>query len=170
MAILIDGYNLMYGSGILPLGKVPHTLQYYRQSLMRFLDEHLSADDLAQTTVVFDAAESPPGLPRHYAHGTVQVYYAADHAEADDLIEELIEADRLPQKLLVVSSDHRLQRAAQRRGAECIDSDAWYDQLRENKQRFDNDSTKKSVAPPASDKQRELSEEEVRRWLEEFGE
>ncbi|HEY5310864.1 MAG TPA: hypothetical protein VIK18_00045, partial [Pirellulales bacterium] len=41
-------------------------------------------------------------------------------------IEELIRQDSAPRRLTVVSSDHRLQRAAHRRKARAVDSDRWY--------------------------------------------
>ena len=43
------------------------------------------------------------------------------------MIEILIRKNPAPQKLTVVSSDHRIQLAAKRRGATHVDSDAWFD-------------------------------------------
>jgi hypothetical protein len=42
-------------------------------------------------------------------------------------MEEMIAADHAPRKLTVVSSDHRVQRAAKRRRAIAVDSDVWYE-------------------------------------------
>ena len=59
----------------------------------------------------------------------IRVLYAVDHEDADTLIEELIAKHSTPKKLVVVSSDHRLQTAATRRKATAVDSDVWYDRL-----------------------------------------
>jgi hypothetical protein len=57
------------------------------------------------------------------------VRYASDYTDADALIEQLIAENHVPRSLLVVSSDHRIQRAARRRRAAFIDSDRWYSEL-----------------------------------------
>ena len=62
-------------------------------------------------------------------HQGITVCFAEQYAEADDLIEELIRLDSMLRRLVVVSSDHRLQRAARRRRAKAIDSDVWYAEL-----------------------------------------
>ena len=45
----------------------------------------------------------------------------------DELIMELIRANHVPKRLLVVSSDHEIQTCAQRRKANFIDSEQWLD-------------------------------------------
>ena len=83
---------------------------------------------LATATVVFDARQAPPGLPRELSHRGITVRFAAGYESADELIEQLIQRDSAPRRLVVVSSDHRLHRAARRRKAQAIDSDQWYEQ------------------------------------------
>ena len=129
MPLLIDGYNLLHASGVLPRGRGPATLKRARQALLHFLANSLAEDESAGAVVVFDAAGAPPGLPTEYQHGPIRVLFARGKAEADDLIEELIAADFAPRRLLVVSSDHRLQRAARRRRARSVDADVWYHQV-----------------------------------------
>lgn len=126
MALIIDGYNLLNATGILPRGLGPATLQRARLALLNFLAESLPADELAQTVVVFDAAQAPPRARRELVHRGLQVRFAARGQDADALIEELIRLHSAPRRLTVVSSDHRLQRAAQRRRAAAVDSGIWY--------------------------------------------
>jgi hypothetical protein len=57
------------------------------------------------------------------------VLFAVDYDDADALLEELIARHSAPRKLTVVSSDRRLQRAARRRKARVMDSQAWYEEL-----------------------------------------
>jgi predicted RNA-binding protein with PIN domain len=128
MSLIIDGYNLLHVTGIVG-GGGPGSLQRCRESLLHFLAVSLDAEVCSQTTVVFDAAEAPPGLPRTVTYRGMTVRYASDYADADALIEKLIREDHAPRSLLVVSSDHRIQRAARRRRAAYEDSDVWYEKI-----------------------------------------
>ena len=163
MTILIDGYNLLHASGIFPRGVGPSTLERSRGALLNFLAESLEPDELAHTIVVFDAAAAPPGLPRAVEHKGLAVRFAPSSGSADELIEELILADHAPKRLTVVSSDHRLHRAALRRKATPIDSDRWFaDLMRRRMAAPDIAATSTKPAAPAS-------EEEVNLWLRRFG-
>ena len=125
MSLLIDGYNLLHVTGF-GGGGGPKSFQRSREALLSFLVESLPEEERSLTTIVFDAAEAPPGLPRTMKHKGITVRYASEYADADALIEELIREETAPRSLLVVSSDHRIQRAARRRRAAYIDSDRWY--------------------------------------------
>ncbi len=163
MTLVIDGYNLLHASGILGRGVGPGGLERSRTALLNFLAESLEPGELPGTTVVFDAREAPPGLPRVVQHRGITVRFADPGGDADTLIEELIRADSSPRRLVVVSSDHRLQRAARRRRARPIDSDRWYaDVLR---RRIDRVRGGKSSAKPSGPP----SEAEVHFWLRQFG-
>ena len=129
MRFLIDGYNLLHATDLFGTGESAGTLQGSRDALLGFLAAALSASERRATTIVFDAAGAPPGLPNHLHHEHIAICYARDYADADTLIEEMIEDHRAPRGLLVVSSDHRVQRAARHRGAKYIDSQTWYAQL-----------------------------------------
>ena len=112
MSLIIDGYNLMYAAGIIPLGAGPGGLERSRVALLDFIAESVVDSELATTIVVFDAAAAPPGLPGTIRHRGVTVHFSRGYNDADELIEELIQKSNTPRKLTVVSSDHRLQRAA----------------------------------------------------------
>ena len=163
MALLIDGYNLLHVTGIVGRGLGPGTLERSRRAMLNFIAASLQPSELGRATVVFDAKDAPPGLPRTVRHEGLTVRYASEHDEADELIEELIRADSAPRRLTVVSSDHRIQRAARRRKAIAIDSDQWYAQLigRRRSQHLAEPSADIKPGSP-------LSEEEVQRWLREF--
>ena len=129
MSLLIDGYNLLNATGIVGRGIGPGGLQRSRLALLNFLAESIEPEQLPHTTVVFDAHDAPPGLPRLLNHRGITVRFAANYEDADSQIEELIRSDSAPRRLTVVSSDHRLQRAARHRRATAIDSDLWYAHL-----------------------------------------
>lgn len=128
MALLIDGYNLLHAGGFIQRGLGPGGLERARLALLNFLVESLDPATLARAAVVFDSRSAPPDLPRVVQHRGLKVHFAAEHESADALLEELIRADSAPKQLIVVSSDHRLHRAARRRKATPMDSDAWYDE------------------------------------------
>lgn len=129
MQILIDGYNLMFEFGLLQPLDEPGALRQARDRLLSRLVEWLGAQKATQTTIVFDAKRAPANLADEFVVRGIQVRFARGHDEADDLIEELIRVATAPQRLLIVSSDHRIQRAAKRRRARIIDCDEWLMQL-----------------------------------------
>jgi predicted RNA-binding protein with PIN domain len=126
MPLLIDGYNLMYGAGIVGDIRGPRGFERSRAALIGFVSRVVADDQRAGTTIVFDAAGAPPGLPAVIDYEGITVRFARGYGDADALLEELIAADNSPRRLTVVSSDHRVQRAAKRRKAEALDSDVWF--------------------------------------------
>lgn len=129
MKILVDGYNLLHASGIFGDVRGPGGFEASRRAL---LDEiaRLTGADAARVTVIFDAADAPPGLPERYRHLGVDVRFARQQDSADALIEELIEAHDAPTALTVVSSDNRVIAAARRRRARPVGSAEWLAGLR----------------------------------------
>ena len=163
MAMIIDGYNLLHEAGIFGRNLGPRGLERSRRGLLNFLVSSLGPRRLRQTVVVFDAHDPPVGLPRTVDYQGLTVKYAQDYENADALIEELIFQHSAPRTLTVVSSDHRVQRAARRRKAKPIDSRQWYVHcLRERREKG---VTEQAPAKPQGD----LSEAEVQFWLNEFG-
>ncbi len=132
MLLLVDGYNLLHVSGIFgPVG-APSTLEQSRRALLEFLAAQLPGPLRRQTTVVFDAAAAPPGLPSQLVHAEMMVRFAPRKQTADDLIADLIAGEADPRHLSVVSSDHAVQRSARQRGAKFVDSDVWIRELRKS--------------------------------------
>jgi hypothetical protein len=164
MPLLIDGYNLLNAAGILARGRGPGSLERARQALLNTLVESLPEEEVQRTTVVFDASESPWGVAKQSNHRGIQVRFAAKDDDADTVIEELIKADSAPKRLTVVSSDHRIQRAAKRRKATAVDADQWFaDLLRKRAER--SRSSQNSENKPAGP----LSVAEVQNWMKELG-
>jgi predicted RNA-binding protein with PIN domain len=162
MALLIDGYNLLHVSDVFA-GKGPGTeLHRSRLALLDFLASAIDPRQRNQTTIVFDAAGAPPGLPRTLTHEGMTVHFARRHSDADEMIEELLEQCAAPRSLVVVSSDHRVQRAARRCGATFVDSQPWFAELRAARtQRADNDKGRADLDDRATP-------EEIDYWVDEF--
>jgi predicted RNA-binding protein with PIN domain len=163
MTLIIDGYNLLNVTGIVGCGRRPASLERSRRALLDFLAASLNPDQLPHTTVVFDAKDSPPKLPQLVVHRGLTVRYATGYDNADALIEELIRAESAPRQLIVVSSDHGIQRMARRRRATAIDSDQWYAGLVQQRrvERLNDEPTDVKPRVP-------LSAAEVEAWMREF--
>lgn len=130
MKYLIDGYNLIFECGLHGREITGHSVALARTKLLRTITTHLPDSDHASVTVVFDASRRMvrEELDRE-EFGEVQVLYSINFDEADDMIEHLIKKHSVPTRLTVVSSDHRIHKAALRRKAQPIDSDQWYEAL-----------------------------------------
>jgi uncharacterized protein len=126
MRLLIDGYNLLHASGVFPPAASEPSLERSRQALLDALADVLTEKVVSRTMVVFDAVTAPPGLPSGFSHRGIAVQFARRGGTADELLEELIAAEPDPRNLTVVSSDHRVQRAARQRRASFTDSDVWW--------------------------------------------
>jgi predicted RNA-binding protein with PIN domain len=165
MLYLIDGYNLLNVASVPVPVRGRANLEKARMALLNFLAESLDPDEVPRTLVVFDAHDPPPGLPQETRHKGLFVRFAAGDEDADTLIEELIREETSPRRLTVVSSDHRIQRAAKRRRARAVDSNVWYAEvLRARQQR------KQSAADLPERPSGPLLEEDVRYWLRQFEE
>ncbi len=165
MALLIDGYNLLNVTGIFAEAGPGTELHRTRLALLNFLAASIEPRERKQTTIVFDAAGAPPGLPQTIHHEGITVHFAQRYPNADEMIEELLETHRTPRSLLVISSDHRVQRAARRVGAGFLDSEVWYsERLTINRKR--RATANEAAAKPTGN----LTSDELNYWLREFGE
>jgi uncharacterized protein len=132
-----------------------------------FLTQHLTEIERERTTVVFDAAEAPPGLPREFIAGGIAIRFAAAGKDADDTIEELIAGHSAPRQIRLVSSDHRLQRSAQKRRGTFLDSEDFVQELeRRGPLQEENDGPQ----PVADSAGKRVTDTETERWLRVFGE
>jgi predicted RNA-binding protein with PIN domain len=159
MSWLIDGYNLLHAMGILNGRVGPNGLEQARRRLLGLLHAtHAQTDDV---TIVFDAARAPAGAAETQHFKNILIRFAVAQAEADDLIEELIQYTATPHQLTVVSNDHRIQRAAQRRNCivlGCEDYLTWIDRQR----------GRRRTAPDVPAKPQRSTAAETEHWLQEF--
>ncbi|RLS78298.1 MAG: hypothetical protein DWI00_03890 [Planctomycetota bacterium] len=123
--LVIDGYNLMHAAGLGRSEYGPGELERNRNRLLNqtaaVLDEQIAADAL----VVFDAHLAVPRDSDHVpplARSPLAVRFSREGRDADAEIELILETHSSPRQILIVSSDHRLHKAAARRKATCIDS------------------------------------------------
>jgi predicted RNA-binding protein with PIN domain len=161
MSLLIDGYNLIFGTSVESRGR-GGALERARTGLIEFLAFRIDRAKYKSIGVVFDSANAPPGLPAFFEEHGIDVHFARDHADADEMLEELISRSTAPGRLTVVSSDHRVQRAARRRGASAVDSHVWFAEQRA----FSTRAAKVKEVKPAGP----LSAGETEAWVRFFGE
>ena len=130
MDTIIDGYNLIFQCGLQTTSTASDMLHQSRNRLLHEIATFASLEVAKRTTIVFDAAHRPPlAKSNRYRIKNVLVLYADQFDDADSMIEHLISKHATPKKLTVVSSDHRLHKAALRRKSIPIDSEIWYDRL-----------------------------------------
>jgi predicted RNA-binding protein with PIN domain len=163
--LLIDGYNLLHAAGLARPRYAPGDLERARHRLVAMLCEKLTVAEQMRCTVVFDAQNAPPDVHREVRQQEVRVLFAAPGQDADSVIEDLIAKHPAARQLFVVSADHRLHKAAKRRGAQPVDSEPYWERLRTRP-----DARTALMAPSESatvrKPQRSASTDD---WLREFG-
>jgi predicted RNA-binding protein with PIN domain len=132
--LVIDGYNLMHAAGLGRSEYGPGELERNRQRLLSRVAGILNEQTARDALIVFDAHLAVPRasdedqpLPR----SPLAVRFSRDGRDADAEIELVLETHSSPRQILVVSSDHRLHKAAARRKARCIDSEDFLRQFDE---------------------------------------
>jgi predicted RNA-binding protein with PIN domain len=159
MKILIDGYNLLHASGIFGGVRGQRGFEASRVALLNEV-ARLLGHAATTATVIFDAADAPPGLPERSTHEGIAVRFARGYDSADSLIEEIIEEHHSPTALTVVSSDNRVIAAARRRRAKPVGSEEWFASLR---------GAAKAAGRPRDGKPPEPGPEGAEEWKRYFG-
>jgi predicted RNA-binding protein with PIN domain len=159
---LIDGYNLLFSYlGTPPSRKLSKALERARRRLLELVRTG-HAGELADVTVVFDAAHAPAGAPSEFDYHGLHVAFAVDHERADDLIEAMIRRESAPAQLTVVTDDRHIQRAARRRRCIIRGCASYLNTLEDRRPDRCNRDARKTARSPSS------SDEEMRHWLGQF--
>jgi predicted RNA-binding protein with PIN domain len=158
MRFLIDGYNLLHAMGVVGGRLGPAGLEKARLRLLGLLKGAFGAE-ASSVTVIFDAAGAPAGAPEQTNYEGLSVRFAVRHAQADDLIEELIHQASVPGHLTVVSDDRRIRDAARRRRCRDLPCLEFLDELARKRGRR---------RPSPAEDERQPHATETEHWLEEF--
>lgn len=107
--------------------------------------------------VVCDGVSPDRDRPMFELDSGVTVRFAGPDSDADSVIEALLAASNTPARMVVASSDRRLERAAKRAGAKCVGADAFIRAC--------------AAAPPPSEASHPdpVDAEEIDHWLRAFG-
>ncbi len=149
--LLIDTYNLLHAWRNSPLEE--------NGADVAALARLLGASGYASGPIQLICDGTPPSGhdgQHDFQEGIVRITYAGVGKDADSLIEAIIERSSAPTRLLVVSSDRRIQRAAKRRRAYAIQSQRFIALLV-------NDARNSAV--PAAEKPGSVEPEDVSAWL-----
>ncbi|HUQ70956.1 MAG TPA: NYN domain-containing protein [Planctomycetaceae bacterium] len=164
--LLIDGYNLLHAAGLARLRYGPGDLERARHRMVGMLCEKLDVAEQMRCTVVYDAQNAPSDVHREGKQNEIRVLFAPPGQDADSAIEDLIARHPAAKNLIVVSSDHRLHKAAKRRGAQPVDSEVFWERLQ-----IRPDARTALVAPkPPAPSRKPTSSSSTDAWLKEFGE
>ena len=155
---LFDGYNVYHAS--LKLSEewshiTPVTLLGFISADMRTLRDG--------GIVVFDGTERRGWAGEVEPAGFVKVVYSGGGIEADTRLEELIKKNTAPRRLVVVSTDRQVRKAARRRRAKSLSSAEYLVQMLGRSER---------PAPRPRDpreKRHGVADGELGEWLEMFG-
>lgn len=173
LLLLIDGYNVLAPVAPPSRGSDAAWLQRERMLLIDRLVSGLDRELRIRACVVFDAADPPRDRPSEFVVEGLEIVFAVDYPEADDLLELLIMECSAPKKLAVVSSDNRVRLAASRRGCAVFESQPWLDDLLDGvvslaggRRLKSGQGRGPSEAEDAADR---MDQDDVEGWLREFG-
>jgi uncharacterized protein len=155
MPYLVDGNNLFFA-----FRKAGEDMG--RGSLAQRLGQ--LADITGQrVAVVFDGPAPHGALAQQVGDERIEVVFSGTRT-ADAVMCERIEADSAPRRLVVVSTDHEIRRAARRRRCQGIRSEDFVEMLGTMIER--SRRPRKKGEPPQ--KQQGLTSQQAREWLKEL--
>ncbi|MDP7029312.1 MAG: NYN domain-containing protein [Phycisphaerales bacterium] len=139
MKVIVDAWNVLHIQGVLPPGLAGLSLS----GLGRLMQA--TRWQAAHAVLVCDGRPQPrpQGLPE-----PIHVMWSGPGREADDLIEDMIGKAADPRRVLVVSTDRRLRKAAKRRRCKWLDSESF---LRTMLEDIARGTAPDQPAPPAAD-------------------
>ncbi|MBN1437383.1 MAG: NYN domain-containing protein [Sedimentisphaerales bacterium] len=123
MPYLFDGYNLYHAAL-----KLPDFSSIVPRKLCALIAQDMQRLRQA-AVVVFDGTEPRGQFTPIEPDGFVKLIYSGPHREADDLLEQLIQRNTAPRRLIIVSSDRRIQKAARRRRAKAIRAHEYLEEM-----------------------------------------
>ena len=153
MPIIIDGHNLLYAVKSMTDDQIISELQ-----LCNLISRYLKSIR-QKGEIIFDGT-GPPDKTGLLGSANLEILFSGSYADADSFIEDKITASTAPKRLTVVSSDHRLKKAAKARKAAVITADDFWSKV------FKRLSRRRTPEPAC--KRDGISESETEFWLKFF--
>jgi predicted RNA-binding protein with PIN domain len=169
--LIIDGYNLLHLAGFMPRHKTAGGLEKARKKLLARLSRTLLPEELQKTTIVFDAQYVTDRDRQPYQSQGITMLFSPRGRQADDIIEEMLWCGPRGKQVTVISSDHRLQRAARAARAQFLDCDTFLveldrrEELMQPIEKPDQGSEENRPAENAS----LVNPNDIESWMVEFG-
>lgn len=154
--IIIDGHNLLHT--ILKIEEDSHAINDVE--LCRVIGRYLNRIKRSGE-IIFDG-RGPRDKSAFESVDGVDVSFSGLKNDTDTIIEEKIRTNTAPKRLIIVSSDRRLRRAARSRKAVSVKSDDFW--IRVQKQ-----LSRKRLPKEPIGKRAGLSDSETKQWLKIFG-
>lgn len=104
MALLIDGFNLIYKFPDLEAHMYEGNLNAAKKGLIDKLKEYKSIKKKEKIRVVFDGKKKPSDSTRNEKSGPIDIFYSHE-LTADYLIKQFVKQDKNPRMVTVVTSD-----------------------------------------------------------------
>jgi len=157
MPVLIDGNNLLFA-----VRNATPQRPASRPTLCLHLGQW-ARRTRQKVTVVFDGPKPSRQRAQQIGAPGIAVSFSGSGVSADDIIIALINSDSAPRRLVVVSSDRQVMRAARRRRAQAIGAAEFWSRLERDLAR----PRPRRLEPP--EKRRGLRADEADRWMRELG-
>lgn len=166
--LLVDGYNLLFGQGWAQKNDRSHRgLQRGREVLAERLASRVPTEQRPSVWIVFDSLDAPSHLPTSIRLREMEAVFSRDWSSADEMLQQILASHPSPKSLVVISSDHAVQRKAIARGARVYDHDRWEEAV--------DAAFGLSARPLSAEETREtgkdrfVSDEERDDWMKRFG-
>ncbi len=167
--LLVDAYNVLHVQGVLPA----HLAGMEVDGLARLL----GVSRYARGRIILVCDGAPPrtsvgggkkvagraGRASHPTASGVEIVHAGGGNDADSYIEDFLERDSASRRWTVVSSDHRVQRAAITAGSRVLESALFLRQL------VQDDARPAPTPHPRNIHKIPLASLDVSLWIREFG-
>jgi uncharacterized protein len=156
--VLIDGNNLLHA-----VRAVEDPERLYGKLMLGHALADWARRRGERIRIIYDGAAPSAALAQQYEHAKVEVIFSGAGISADAVLNQILETDSAARKLVVVSSDHEVIRAAKRRRARAVGSGEFWANLKRDMAR----------KPPPNrepeEKRRGLDHDATTEWLREFG-
>lgn len=144
MALLIDGFNLIYKFPELEEMMYYSQLDNARQGLLEKMKEYQKIKK-SVIRVVFDGTKGAAGTTTSEKSGSIDVYYSLNYS-ADYLIKQFIKKDINPKMTTVITSDKDILFYVNRFGAKTMQSEKFADHVNKTIIEYEDELELKKIA------------------------
>jgi hypothetical protein len=173
MPLILDTFNVLHTTGVLPPDLAGLDVEglavliarsRYRDERVTFVCDGQPPDTTSRTVPPTDL---PPPGPLVVADSNddtradrFSVRYSGRAASADDLIRDMVRASTAPRRIIVVSSDHAVQREARKRKCQVLSAEEFLQHLAHDARLAE----RAGLRAPARPMDSSMSAQQVERW------
>jgi predicted RNA-binding protein with PIN domain len=165
MALLVDGYNVVFAEAGAPVRKEAGEIERLRTGLLERLEQYRTLGR-EEITVVFDGGVGGAHLARHQWFGGTEVIFSEPSSDADAEIKQIVRESTHARDLRVVTDDRELAQYVRRFHA-TVSGTA---DLLAKMERAEEQAEKRAEDADPACKFTGPGPNEVKDWMEIFGE